>query len=228
MPFQLRFHWSPERFTNDISEFLEDCRRAERAGMESIEANAEVAWQAAPETGIALRVLYDARLAGPPAGRLIVRWPIEQADVAAVGRAMERCREELPGASIDVEGDSADAAWLAIKHADRLFRRADRLDQAYADALPVLHMGTEVGLSAYVIARRTREEAVEAAGDLFGVRCVLAGSFAGIADALDAYRRKGISDILLRGRSGHDDLGAFAEGVLPRVREMEQGRIAVA
>jgi hypothetical protein len=228
MAFQLRFHWSPAQPTRDISAFVECCRNAERAGMESIDADPAVALEAASETSVALRVPYDTRLAGLPAGRLIVRWPIEHADVAAVGLAMARCREELPGAPIDVEGDTADAAWLAIQHADRLFRCADRLDQAYADALPVLHMGTEVGLSAFVIARSTRDEAVEAAGDLFGVRGVLTGSFAGIAEALDAYRRKGISDILLRGRPGHDDLEAFAEGVLPRVRELEQGRAAVA
>ena len=196
--------------------------------MESIEAHPDVALEAASETGIALRVPYDIRLAGRRAGPLVVRWPVEQADVAAAGLAMARCRAELPGVTIDVEGDTADAAWLAIQYADRLFRCADRLDQTYADALPVLHMGTEVGLWAHVIARNTRDQAVEAAGDLFGVRGVLTGSFAGIADALVAYRRKGISDILLRGRPGHDDLGAFAEGVLPRVRELEEGRAAVA
>lgn len=228
MAFQLRFHWSPQEHPNDISAFVECCRRAERAGIESIEAEPGVAFEAASETGIALRIPYDTRLAGRFAGRLIVRWPVEHVDVAAVGLAMARCREELPNASIDVEGDTADAAWLAIQHGDRLFRVADRLDQAYADALPVLHMGTEVGLSAHVIARSTRDEAVEAAGELFGVKGVLVGSFAGIAEALVAYRRKGISDILLRGRAGHDDLGAFAEGVLPRVREIEQGRAAVA
>jgi hypothetical protein len=228
MAFQLRFHWSPAEPIRDISTFVECCRQAERAGMESIEADAEVALEAASETRIALRVPYDTRLAGLPAARLVVRWPIEHGDVAELELAMTRCREELPGVSLDVEGDTADAAWLAIKHGDRLLRCADRLDQAYADALPVLHMGTEVGLSAFVIARSTRDEAVEAAGDLFGGRGVLTGSFAGIAEALDAYRRKGISDILLRGRPGHDDLGAFAEGVLPRVRELEQGRAAVA
>jgi alkanesulfonate monooxygenase SsuD/methylene tetrahydromethanopterin reductase-like flavin-dependent oxidoreductase (luciferase family) len=228
MAFQLRFHWSPARPTRDISTFVECCRQAERAGMDSIEADPDVALEAASETGIALRVLHDPRLAGRTSGRLIVRWPVEHADVAATGLAMARCREDLPGVRLDVEGDTADAAWLAIQHADRLFRCADRLDQTYADALPVLHMGTEVGLSAFVIARGTRDEAVAAAGELFGVRGVLTGSFAGIAEALDAYRRKGISDILLRGRPGHDDLGAFAEGVLPRVRELEQGRAAVA
>jgi len=190
----------------------------------------EDAERVAEATNLGLRVPYSDRLTrgGFDPRRLIVSWRIDQADVAATGRAMARCRETFPGATIEVEGDTTDAAWIAIQHADRLFRRADRLEQAYADALPVMHLGVEVGLIALVIARPTRDEAVAAAGELFGSRGVLAGSFDGIAEALAAYGRKGITHIMIRHRPGHDDLTPFAESVLPRVRQWEQGRSAVA
>src|SRR3954451_15204371 len=226
MAFPLHFHWSPEEYPKDISTFVRWCQRAEAAGMESIRIDsAGMASAAAASTRLAFCVPPEIATADR---RWIVCWNGDGADVDTAGAAIERCRVEHPGSTIEVEGDTAEAAWLAIKHAHRLVRRADRLDQAYADALPVLHMGVEVGLSACVVARRTRDEAVAAAGEWFGTRGVLAGSFDGIADALAAYGRKGIGHILLRGRPGHDDLGAFAEGVLPRVRELEVGRSAVA
>jgi hypothetical protein len=220
MACPLRFHWSSE-----------DRTPVEWAGMESMVADSmEEAERLAAATNLAFRIPYDDRLISGRLDprRLIVSWKIAHADVDATAAAMARCRAIFPGAAIEVEGDTTDAAWIAIKHADRLFRLADRLEQAYADALPVMHMGVEVGLTAFVIARRTRDEAVDAAGELFGTRGVLAGSFAGVAEALAAYGRKGISHILIRHRPGHDDLTAFAEGVLPRVREWEQGRSAVA
>ncbi len=198
--------------------------------MQSIEVRSAELLDAAAETGtLAFRVPHDAVTPGCcDPKRLILCWRIGRADVEAVGREITSRRDEFPGAGIAVEGDSADAAWIAIKHADCLFRRADRLDQTYADALPVLHLGREVGLTAHLIARRTREEAVEAAGDLFEADGVLTGSYQGIAEAVMAYRRKGITQFLLRGRAGHDDLTPLAEGVLPRVREWEEGRSAVA
>src|SRR5262249_15247819 len=108
------------------------------------------------------------------------------------------------------------------------FRRADRPDQVYADALPVLHLGKEVGLVATVVARPTREEAREAAADLAGRRDVLAGSFEEVAESILAFQRKGILQFLIRGLPERDFVTSFGAGVLPIVRQQERGRPAVA
>jgi hypothetical protein len=49
---------------------------------------------------------------------------------------------------IFIEGDSAEAAVLAIKHADCLILSPRSPEQMYADALPILHLGKQVGVHA--------------------------------------------------------------------------------
>lgn len=49
---------------------------------------------------------------------------------------------------IFIEGDSAEAAVLAVKHADCLILSPRSPEQMYADALPVLHLGKQVGVHA--------------------------------------------------------------------------------
>jgi alkanesulfonate monooxygenase SsuD/methylene tetrahydromethanopterin reductase-like flavin-dependent oxidoreductase (luciferase family) len=199
-----------------------------------VELNApELAVVAASQTAaLRFRVPYHAAVRIPwdaaSAGRLAIRMKTEPADLARAGRDLTECRGRFGGSAIHVEGDGAEAAWLAILHADCLFRKADRPDQAHADALPVLHLGKEVGLAASVIARRSRDEAIHALADMAGAPDVLAGSFEEVAAMLLAYRQRGISHFLIRGRLGHDDLTAFGSGLLPLLRELERGGAASA
>jgi hypothetical protein len=154
---------------------------------------------------------------------------------AFTAAALESCRRLFvnPAApELDVEGQTAEAACLAIKHADRLWRRPARSTMVDADAWPVLHLGTEVGLVAALVARETRDEALAAAtrllpdaGDLAsdsaswvttGVwagggsapharPAVLIGSFDEVAEMIERYTRGGISSFLIR-RWGVDDV----------------------
>jgi hypothetical protein len=72
---------------------------------------------------------------------------------------------------IFIEGDSADAAVLAIKHADCLILSPRSPEQMHADALPVLHLGKQVGMR---------------------------GPFD--ADIVAAYEKKGVSHFILSER----------------------------
>jgi hypothetical protein len=150
-------------------------------------------------------------------------------DGAEAAAALEFCRRlfvDSAGPELDVEGQAAEAAFLAIKHADRLWRWPGRATTVDGDAWPVLHFGTEVGLVASLVARETRSEALAAAsvllphaGDLLNdsdswiAPCVwagresvpneraavLIGSFDELAQAIHRYERGGISSVLIRG-----------------------------
>jgi hypothetical protein len=173
-------------------------------------------------------------------------------DVAEAAAALELCRRlfvDSAGPELDVEGEAAEAAFLAIKHADRLWRRPARPTMVDADAWPVLHFGTEVGLVASLVARETRNEALAAAsvllphaGDLANdfaswiAPCVwagggsartafLIGSFDELAQAIHRYARGGISSFLIRGW-GLDyvddrEMAIVGSGVLPLVQRGE-------
>lgn len=80
---------------------------------------------------------------------------------ASVGRLCSR----LENLEIDVEGQTAETAFFAIRYADRLWRQPHRPTMVDGDASPVLHFGTQVGLVAGLIARETRSEALAAAAD---------------------------------------------------------------
>jgi alkanesulfonate monooxygenase len=142
----------------------------------------------------------------------------------------------------ELEGQTAETAFVAIRQGDCLWRQPHRPNQVYADALPVLHFDKEVGLVAFVIARRTREEALEAAFTLLvqdvpdptrwitpclwlGIdRGVLAGSFEEVARAILEFRSKGISQIMVRDWPGRNEITDFAANLLPLVRAMESGK----
>jgi len=79
---------------------------------------------------------------------------------------------ERAAPEIFLGGNSAQAEQLAIKHADCLWRFPDPPEKLRPEVQPLLKQGTEVGLLVSLIARPTREEAVEAASSLvasFGV-----------------------------------------------------------
>ncbi|WP_263352898.1 hypothetical protein [Acidicapsa acidisoli] len=160
---------------------------------------------------------------------------------------------ERSAPQFDIEGDSAGAAYLAIKQADCLWRTVDRPERAFADALPVLHFGKEVGLRCSVITGETREEAIEAAakslpeklaGRLEQHACwmtsvvwrsmeagednmgasVMIGSYGEVAAAISDYRKSGISQFLVRSSDGSDGLARFASEILPPLRASVRGR----
>jgi hypothetical protein len=146
-------------------------------------------------------------------------------------RASFRDSESPP---FEVEGQTAEAAFLAIKHANCLWRLPHRAGQVYADALPVLHFGKPVGLVCTAIARATPEEAVRQASEICresewitpnlcvgAGEAVLAGSAIEIAHLIDEYHRKGISRLLLRG--GAEEMAHFAREIMPRIRSLHSG-----
>jgi hypothetical protein len=167
------------------------------------------------------------------------------------------CQLPEPRPEIFVEGTSAEAAELAIKFADCLWLLPKRAEQIYSDALPVLHMGKEVGLRALLIARETRDEARAVAAKISShdrsedresaddsclwagtpnLHCpdgvAFAGSFEEVAEALMRYKEKGISQFLFSGSPDQIEMRYFATGVLPIVRRFEaqaatQDKVAV-
>jgi len=175
------------------------------------------------------------------AGRLILHVKMDDDDclrderVAGAAAALRLCRRLLVDSArpeLDVEGQAAEAAFLAIRHADRLWRRPASPSLVDGDASPVLHFGTEVGLVTSLVARATRNEALAAAsvlladaGDLASdsaswiAPCVwaaggsapnartvvLIGSFDELAQVIHRYGRGGISSVLIRGW-GLDDV----------------------
>jgi hypothetical protein len=191
-------------------------------------------------------------------GRLIVHTYFAlDCDLLRAGEFIINCRQYFSSRNapkFDVEGESAEAAFLTIKQADCLWRRPHRPAQVYADALPVLHFGKEVGLVSLVLARETREEALALAagllpansieepanrssgwitaclwiGDITGLgeQAALIGSFDEVAGAIYGFKRSGISQFLVRECPGQNEMPAFAMGVLPRIRALECSRMA--
>jgi alkanesulfonate monooxygenase len=165
---------------------------------------------------------------------------------------LANCRglfDESMAPAFDVEGDTADAAFLAIKQADCLWRLPSRGNQVYADALPVLHFGKEVGLLGAVMAGPTRQEALETAANRLpehAVECMddpavwitpqlwrgtvpgwgrktaaLVGSFEEIARAILEFKKNGISQFLVRGSGDWQDMICFGARVMPIIRAIE-------
>ena len=190
---------------------------------------------------------------GLQTGRMAVYWPIDQdAKLFPTTAGTEEYDSSVraflcdcsalpsPRPEIFVEGVSAEAVELAIKFADCLWLKPKRADQLYSDALPVLHMGKEVGLRALLIARETAEEAHAVAAELLpdgqskdseiclwagapSQQCpdgvALVGSFAKITEALMRYKANGISQFLFSGSL--DQMAHFTAGILPAVRKLE-------
>lgn len=168
------------------------------------------------------------------------------------GEFITNCRalfHESKAPAFEVEGETAEAAFLAIKHSDCLWRLPNRVNQVYADALPVLHFGKEVGLVSAVITRETRQEAFEAAATLLPEHAVerlddrtvwitphlwigmlpggsektaaLVGSFEEVARAILEFKRNGISQFRVRGSRESQEMACFGARVIPLVRAME-------
>jgi alkanesulfonate monooxygenase SsuD/methylene tetrahydromethanopterin reductase-like flavin-dependent oxidoreductase (luciferase family) len=196
-------------------------------------------------------------------GRLIFHMSFGSEDATRNGRFgqaadfLENCRRlfnQLEFPEFDVEGETAEAAFLAIKHATCLWRLANRPDQVYADALPVLHFGKRVGLLSSVIARETRQEALDTAANLLpsnaveqredpsswltpylwtglvsgwpGKATAFVGSFEEVARSIHGFKKKGILQFLIREWSDEQEMFSFGTRVLSLVREMEAGRVA--
>jgi hypothetical protein len=194
-------------------------------------------------------------------GRLIVHMSFHGEDPSrndpfpAAAEFIANCRnlfESGRGPEFHVEGDSSEAAFLAIKYADCLWRRPHRQNQVHADALPVLHFGKEVGLACAVIAGETWEEALEAlrghlseenierlsnpaqwlTPDLFlgsapgaaGANISLLGSFDKVVRTIYGFKHCGISHFMVREWPGHDEMNLFAARIMPLIRAFESGR----
>ena len=176
-------------------------------------------------------------------GRLIVHLMVGVGEAAENGiyrsaaefignlRASFRDSESPP---FEVEGQTAEAAFLAIKHANCLWRLPHRAGQVYADALPVLHFGKPVGLVCTAIASAKTGEAVRQASEMCREsewitpnlcvgrgEAVLAGSAIEIAHLIEEYHRQGISRLLLRG--GAEEMAHFAREVMPRIQMPPSG-----
>jgi hypothetical protein len=260
MAFTASFHWgAPADWTwRKPARFADVCRRAARAGFESVDisqapgiadAIALAAGAAAAIPDLRFRFTYPTPASLGAAlvddglkdacaalsGRLIVHVNMNDDDcsrderVAETTAALELCRRliaDSPGAELDVEGQSAEAAFLAIKHADRLWRLPASPTMVDSDAWPVLHFGTEVGLVTSLVARETKNEALAAASVLLrdasdladdsaswiapcvwggggsapkARTAVLIGSFDELAQTIHRYARGGISSLLIRG-----------------------------
>lgn len=272
----LRFHWSPSPGSSppDAAEFIDLCREAEQAGIESIHlpvrdslSNAlALAAAAGAETArIAFRIGWDVegvlasllgrellRVSRLLPGRLILHMGFPSAATnhfAAAREFIANCRAHFGGVDappFDVEGESAEAAFLAIQHGSCLWRLPHRQNQVYADALPVMHFGKETGLVSFVIARESRELALAAATALLpqyrlddpsrwitpflwsgpspgeaGRASLLAGSYADIASALHEFGKIGISHFRVRELPGRQEMRCFPARVVPLVQAME-------
>ncbi len=270
----LRFHWSPppEECSPDAARFIGLCRSAESLGVESVHVPLAASLSDALALAIAagmetaqvrFRIGWDfpavvASLRGHDMknawtalpNRLVFHFRSEETERA--GEFLSNCRalfHESKTPAFDVEGETAGAAFLAIKQADCLWRLPNRVNQVYADALPVLHFGKEVGLVSAVITRETRQDALDAAATLLPDHAVerlddpsvwitphlwigtlpggsektaaLVGSFEEIARAILDFKRNGISQFRVRGWRDWQEMVCFGTGVMPLVRVTE-------
>lgn len=232
---------------------------AKAAGTESVHVKFRVGWDFA---GV-LTTLFGRELkkASEILGdRIIVHMCFrgEQAVDASTHAAAEfiaSCRDlfaNAAGPRFDVEGQTSEAAFLAIKRASCLWRLPHRPNQIYADALPLLHFGKELGLLCYVIARDAREHALTDATRLLPRHAVaqlddlaswttpylwtgmldekgeegaiLVGSFEEVARALHGFKESGITQCMIRDWPGQQEMMRFGTKVLPLVRALELER----
>jgi alkanesulfonate monooxygenase SsuD/methylene tetrahydromethanopterin reductase-like flavin-dependent oxidoreductase (luciferase family) len=189
--------------------------------------------------------------------RLIVHMIFDGTETALKGNPIAadelvaNCRFLFPapgGPQWDVEGESAEAAFLAIKRGDCLWRLPNRPNQVRADAVPVQHFGKAAGLQCSAIVRETQGEALEAAAGLFPVDnpaswitpylwCGIAhgrerktaafvGSYGEVARAMHDFKKSGISQFLIREWPGLKENEGFAARTIPLIRALESGESA--
>jgi hypothetical protein len=275
--FALQIHWSsaPCALQPELDDFLSLTRLAEQCGLTSVHVplyaspSQALEWAAiaAIETSrVSFRVGSDftctlqnlrgetlLQAARTMAGRLILHILLGENEkpLNAAGEFVTNLKALFSAADVprfDVEGQSANAAFLAIQRGDCLWRLPDVSEQIYADALPVLHFGKHVGMTAYVIARESSEKAHAVALDLLPGPCAehwqdpktwrgphiwssegfedqgtaaIVGSYDDVANVLQGFKACGITQVLLRElRWGHE-FECFTEEVLPRLRLLE-------
>ena len=277
--FALQVHWSSAScaLQPELDDFLRLARLAEQCGLHSVHVplyaspSQALEWAvvAASETSrVSFRVgagfsgtlrdlrgemLLQAARAMP--GRLIMHMLFSDNEELfdAAKEFVTNLQALLPAADaprFDMEGQSAEAAFLAIQRGDCLWRLPDVPEQVYADALPVLHFGKHVGITAYAVARENHEQAHAVALDLLPGSCAqqwqdsnvwrgpciwssegqgaaaIIGSYDEVADVLQSFKACGITQVLLRElRCGHE-FERFTEEVLPRLRLLESKRKA--
>jgi hypothetical protein len=262
----IQFHWSPWWSAGaQVREiFAGFCDQAELAGIESVGvpgSGAEalrLAGEALTGTSLSrtstlafrisccgddLRIPEFAEGLGNATRRIIVHVGVsgEDAGVALLRRV---AGSTVP---LHIEGDSAGAAFTAIKHGDCLFRLPDFPERVRGDVLPIRHFGKQAGLVTYLMARPGAEAATDVAltqlSDLPSCRtelesgaflwtgslperqqcAILVGSFDGIASAILEYKSKGITQFLVRAAQDVRELCEFSDCILPRVRALEAG-----
>ena len=280
--FALQVHWSsvPCALQPELDDFLRVARLAEQCGLDSVDVPLHTSFSqalewaviAAAETSrVSFRVGADfacllqnlrgetlLQAASALPGRLILHILLggNEEPLNAAREFVTNLQALFPAADaprFDVEGQSAEAAFLAIQRGDCLWRLPDVSDQIYADALPVLHFGKQVGMTAYVIARENRAQAHDAALELLpgpgaahgyaphawrgphiwvsdglGGRgtAVIVGSYGEVADVLQGFKACGITQLLVRERQWGHEFERFTEEVLPRLRLLESKRKA--
>jgi len=270
MPPPLLFHWhtNPADGGPEGSAFAEFCCVAESLGVESVYVAGSLpdalalATDAAIQTqALRFRVRSEPceileQASANPGSRLIRHIGPQAAESAAKQRHPIHISGVIPAPEIHVEGDSAEAAFLAIKYASLLWRSPDHPNQVYADALPVLHFGKAVGLATILIVRETRDEAIDRAAALFptaaaeraneapggiapnlwkidrpgrnGTFTAMVGSFHEAAEWIVALKGKGISQFLFRACSDTRELIESTRAVIPLVRALENRSVTLA
>jgi alkanesulfonate monooxygenase len=153
---------------------------------------------------------------------------------------------------IVIGGESPQARDLACRQGTCWMRLADAPERL-KDVAALVHQGTEVGIRMGIVARRTRQEALDVAAAMgagrgtarhfmgekewltptlwagaarvYGPAAItLVGSAREVAEALMVYKALGISQFILSGWPPLDEMVHFGENVLPIVREMEARR----
>jgi len=165
----------------------------------------------------------------------------ERRKFAAAAEFLVNCCNLFPAQQapqFDIQGESSQAAILAIKHADCLWRRAQIPRQVHADALPVLHFGKQTGLVFDIITRTSQQDALDSLQHLMpdldvtslpataaGIIThhpnrppVLVGSFSHVARMLSEFNAAGISHCMIGSLGRWDEAAIFAEHVLPLIR----------
>ena len=274
MTFRTTFHWGTpaDRTWGEPARFADVCRRAVAAGFASVDlpetrsiadaiglvAGAATAigdlrfrlTQPRPASlgeALAQPAVHDACAALAERLILHVKTDGDESDVAEAVAMLESCRRRFADSAcpeVNVEGESAEAAFLAIKQADRLWRRPARPTMVEGDARPVLHFGTQVGLVTSMVARETTTEALAAAAVLlpdadfasdaaWATDCVwatdratvLVGSFDEVAGTIQRYERRGISGFLIRGWGVQEvddrEMAIIGSRILPLIRRRE-------